>query len=357
MENFFNQSLLAWYKNHGRHDLPWQINPTPYKVWVSEIMLQQTQVSTVIPYFQRFINCFSSFKSLYEANIDQVLRLWSGLGYYARARNLHRCAQIVCQEFDGVFPCSVAELSQLPGIGRSTAGAILSFSMQVRAPILDGNVRRVLTRFYAVEGSVNDKQVSKKLWQLAEQNTPLEAYRHYNQAIMDLGATICTRSTPLCAQCPVQKNCSAFVQGRVKEFPYRNKVKPKAHKYVQMLMIRNPYGAWFLEKRPPTGIWGGLWSFPQCDLTQDVSEWCEKNLNGHIVWSQELPAFKHVFTHFELTIHPKLIHLNHENHFLNEPQDKIWYDLSHPAPGGFAAPVTKLFQVLIGKTWLASYTV
>ena len=267
MNNTFTKNLLQWFAQHGRHDLPWQSNPTPYRVWVSEIMLQQTQVSTVIDYYQRFMNTFSSIKSLSEAPSDEVLKLWSGLGYYARARNLHRCAQIICNEYGGEFPNTIAELVKLPGIGRSTAGAILSFSMQTRAPILDGNVKRVLTRYCAIEGLPGDQAVAAGLWDIAEQFTPADHYAQYNQAIMDLGATICTRHRPSCLLCPVNTDCQAYGQSRTHEFPQTAKTKKsRPKKSTQMLMIQNPDGRFWLEKRPPTGIWGGLWSFPQCEM-------------------------------------------------------------------------------------------
>ncbi len=250
MQKKFTENLLTWFQVYGRHDLPWQQNSTPYRVWVSEIMLQQTQVSTVIDYYQRFIKQFSSIELLSNASQDQVLSLWSGLGYYARARNLHQSAQIICSQYQGHFPQTIAELTQLPGIGRSTAGAILSFSMNVRAPILDGNVKRVLTRFQAIEGETSDKQIAEQLWNLAEQYTPQNNYAQYNQAIMDLGATVCTRHKPACERCPVMTDCQAYAQARTHEFPYSKKAsKTRPKKSTQMLIIKNSNGNVLLEKR------------------------------------------------------------------------------------------------------------
>lgn len=350
-DNIFTENLLQWYKIHGRHHLPWQINPTPYRVWVSEIMLQQTQVSTVYKYYQEFIKQFSSIKLLSEAKLDEVLKLWSGLGYYARARNLHRCAQIVCEQYGGEFPKTIEQLTQLPGIGRSTAGAILSFSMQVRAPILDGNVKRVLTRYEAVAGLTTDKAVLSTLWDIAEQHTPLDDYAPYNQAIMDLGATICTRHHPQCLQCPVKSGCQAYAHSTTHEFPQTaKKKKMRVQKSIQMLIIQNVDGKIWLEKRPPAGIWGGLWSFPQCDIPDvNLAEWRSRNLTEEILSQEHWVPFKHVFTHFDLTIHPIFLTINRPNPQIMEADTYFWYNIADPLPGGIAAPIAKLLKQLKGK--------
>jgi A/G-specific adenine glycosylase len=349
--NVFTENLLGWFQVHGRHHLPWQINPTPYRVWVSEIMLQQTQVSTVNKYYQSFIKQFSSIKSLSEAQLDDVLKLWSGLGYYARARNLHRCAQIVCEQYGGEFPKTIEQLTKLPGIGRSTAGAILSFSMQTRAPILDGNVKRVLTRYSAVAGAVTDKAVISLLWDMAEQYTPLDDHAHYNQAIMDLGATICTRHHPQCPQCPVRSSCQSYSNATTHEFPQTvKKKKARVQKSIQMLIIQNADGKIWLEKRPPTGIWGGLWSFPQCDITDaDISEWRRRHLPADVVSQENWTPFKHIFTHFDLTIHPVLLTINHQSFQIMEAETHFWYNIADPLPGGIAAPMAKLLKQLKGR--------
>jgi A/G-specific adenine glycosylase len=347
MKNVFTENLLIWFQKHGRHDLPWQQDPTPYRVWVSEIMLQQTQVSTVINYYQRFINKFSSIKLLADAPQDEVLTLWSGLGYYARARNLHRAAQIISQQYGGNFPQEVEELIKLPGIGRSTAGAIASFSMNIRAPILDGNVKRVLARYYAIEGVTSDSNILKRLWELAEQLTPLKNYAEYNQAIMDLGATICTRSKPVCGQCPAVSDCQAFAQSRVDKFPYPKKitrVRPK--KFTRMLIVKDTEGRIFLEKRPVTGIWGGLWSFPECTDDHSMSAWCAVYLNAQVLSVDPWPVFSHTFTHFELTIEPVIITAQLQGEMIMEATDKIWYHPCNKLPGGVASPVAKLLQQL-----------
>lgn len=346
----FTEALLSWYRLHGRHDLPWQKDPTPYRVWVSEIMLQQTQVSTVIDYYQRFMSQFLSVKSLSEAELDQVLGLWSGLGYYARARNLHRCAQIIFTQYHGEFPNNVDQLSELPGIGRSTAGAILSFSMGVRAPILDGNVKRVLTRYHAIEGSPSESAVNKRLWDLAECYTPNKNFSEYNQAMMDLGATICTRRNPTCQQCPVMSDCRAFNESRAHEFPYSKKSKRlRPKKTTHLLMIKTSSDEFLFVKRPPMGIWGGLWSFPECPMGEDIKTWCVQHLHLDISNIEHWPAFNHTFTHFDLTIQPVLLTISAQNNYrMMESSDKIWYKVSEPLPGGIAAPVSQLLTKLKG---------
>jgi A/G-specific adenine glycosylase len=349
MKNDFTKNLLAWFHAHGRHDLPWQQNPTPYRVWVSEIMLQQTQVSTVINYYHIFMNSFSSIRLLSEAHQDEVLSLWSGLGYYARARNLHRCAQTICDQHDGIFPQTVNELAELPGIGRSTAGAILSFSMNIRAPILDGNVKRVLARYYAIEGVTNDSAIIKQLWDTAEQLTPAENYAQYNQAIMDLGATICTRHKPACERCPVISSCQAYAQSRTQEFPLKKMSRSRPRKSTQMLIVKDTDGRIFLEKRPPAGIWGGLWGFPECESGEEIAAWCSHHLNAEVLTTEIWPAFSHAFSHFELMIHPVLITVKRRSGAVMEANTKIWYDFRQQLPGGVASPISKLLKQLKGS--------
>jgi len=251
--------VLAWYDSHGRRHLPWQQDTTPYRVWISEIMLQQTQVSTVIPYYERFLQRFPDVQALAAAPIDEVLHLWTGLGYYARARNLHKAAQLLVERFDGEFPETVEEVAGLPGIGRSTAGAILSLSRQQRAVILDGNVKRVLSRFHAV-GDTGSAQ-EKILWQHAEAHTPQKRVHHFNQVMMDLGATVCTRAKPACLLCPLQSHCAALKEGEPTAYPAKKAARAVPEKSTTLLVLLNAEGEVLLEQRPPAGIWGGLWSF------------------------------------------------------------------------------------------------
>lgn len=258
----FTRSVLRWYKKHGRHDLPWQKDINAYRVWVSEIMLQQTQVNTVIPYYERFMQTFPTVRDLAQADIDEVLHLWTGLGYYARARNLHKSARIIHTDHNNRFPDDLESIVALPGIGRSTAGAILSLALNQVAPILDGNVKRVLARYHRVEGWPGNKKTEQKLWQLAESVTPDKEFAAYTQAIMDLGATVCTRSNPLCDQCPVNNGCEARETGTQEQYPGKKPKKTLPVKQTIFTIIENDKGEVLLEKRLPQGIWGGLWSFP-----------------------------------------------------------------------------------------------
>lgn len=348
--NNFTQSILAWYHTNGRRDLPWKLQPTPYRVWVSEIMLQQTQVSTVIDYYQIFMERFSCIESLSEASLDEVLSLWSGLGYYARARNLHTSAKIIVHEQNGRFPQNLVELIKLPGIGRSTAGAILSLSMNIRAIILDGNVKRVLSRFHAVKGAPSEARILKQLWDLAEQETPLNDYDKYNQAIMDLGATICTRSKPLCHLCPVIDHCQAYALSQTNVYPQPKKKKVRYKKSVYVLILKNKDNHILLEKRPMVGIWGGLWSFPECEMTANIKDWCQQVLDLQIIQQKSLPIIIHQFTHFELLIQPVMLMVKSASTLrVMEGEPKVWYNLSAPLPGGIPAPVTKLLNTLKGE--------
>jgi len=343
MNTDFSQAVLNWFDEHGRHDLPWQTNKTPYRVWISEIMLQQTQVATVIPYYQRFMQRFPDVTALAQADQDEVLHLWTGLGYYARARNLHKCAQTVVEQYAGQFPKSVAELEALPGIGRSTAGAIASISMGVYAAILDGNVKRVLARFHAIEGWPGNKKVADEMWEIAQDYTPQKRTGDYTQAMMDLGATLCTRSKPGCEICPLHAQCEAYAQNRVKEFPHSKPKKDKPIKATQMLIIEHQ-GKVLLQQQPQSGIWGGLWIFPQQDINNSPAE--------HGLLAQQniasinlLEPFRHTFSHYHLDIHPVRIEL--ENHRASvQERAQIWYDLEHGANVGLAAPVKKLLETI-----------
>ena len=262
----FSTTVLDWFQHNGRKDLPWQQNPTPYRVWISEIMLQQTQVQTVIPYYQRFMARYPDVTSLAAAPIDQVLHLWTGLGYYARARNLHKAAQQVVESFGGEFPESLESLESLPGIGRSTAGAIAALAMQLKAPILDGNVKRVLTRYFAIAGYPESSTIKKQLWEIAETLLPQDPEKNiapYTQAMMDLGATLCTRSNPACDRCPLAENCEALRTNAIASYPGKKPKKALPVREVNMFIVRNTAGEVLLEKRPDSGIWGGLYSLPE----------------------------------------------------------------------------------------------
>jgi len=284
----FAAQILAFYEQHGRKDLPWQQNPTPYRVWVSEIMLQQTQVKTVIPYYQKFMDRFASVNQLAAAELDEVLHHWQGLGYYSRARNLHKCAQMVVDKFHGEFPDSLDQMESLPGIGRSTAGAILSLAMGKPAPILDGNVKRVLARVFLVEGWYGQSAVNKHLWQLTENYTPAENTGPFNQAMMDLGASFCSRSRPQCSQCPLAQECLAHIHGKTAEYPHKKPKKTIPTRHTRMLLNLDKRGQILLEKRPPSGIWGGLWSMPETQVETDATTLVDE--------------FQHTFTHFRLEV-------------------------------------------------------
>ena len=347
MSTSFSDTVLAWYEQHGRKHLPWQQNITPYRVWVSEIMLQQTQVATVIPYFERFMQRFPDVQSLAVAQQDDVLHLWTGLGYYARGRNLHKCAQTVVEQHDGEFPRSVEQLSELPGIGRSTAGAIASISMGIEAPILDGNVKRVLTRFFAVEGWPGITRVQNQLWDKATELTPSHSTRQYTQAMMDLGATLCTRSKPGCGLCPLAPQCAAHAQGREKDFPYSKPKKDKPVKDTVMLILRNPDGQILLRQRPQSGIWGGLYSFPEIAQLEDTQSWLATH-QAHVAETEVLNGFRHTFSHYHLDITPVLVSLQQPLNNVGESTEH-WYNPQHPAEIGLAAPVKKLLNLLAGS--------
>lgn len=341
----FAKKLLAWFDQYGRKDLPWQKNINAYRVWVSEIMLQQTQVTTVIDYFLRFMEHFPDVESLANAELNKVLHLWTGLGYYARARNLHKTAKLVCEQFAGQFPDDIDALQTLPGIGRSTAGAILAIAKQQAHPILDGNVKRVLTRYHAIAGWPGDNTVIKILWQLAEQDTPQQRVADYTQAIMDLGATVCTRSSPKCAQCPMQTNCQALAQGKATEYPHKKPKKEKPIKSTIHLMIMDDNKV-LLEKRPPTGIWGGLHSFLECSSTADMKPYCQQLLGYDIDIMENWEPFRHTFSHYHLDIQPVLIRINNRSDKIMDSERFFWYKLGLSNECGLAAPVKRLLQRL-----------
>ncbi len=338
----FSKRVLTWFHQHGRKDLPWQTNTSAYRVWVSEIMLQQTQVKTVIPYFERFMQRFDSIEQLANATTDEVLHLWTGLGYYARGRNLHKAAKIIRDQYDGQFPETLDEVIALPGIGRSTAGAILSIAKKQAHSILDGNVKRVLSRYFAIEGWPGNKAVETQLWQYADTLTPEQDTHHYTQAMMDLGATLCVRSKPKCDICPLQNTCLAYAQGRQAEFPNKKPKKAIPTKDVVMIMPMWQQQI-LLHKRPPNGIWGGLFGFYEVEGFEHVADLANK-LGLVDFEQQKLSIFTHTFSHFHLRIQPVILQLTNLPQLTVQESQQLWYDLRNPANVGLAAPTKNLFS-------------
>ena len=310
-KDHFAKRLLAWWDVHGRKDLPWQLNRTPYRVWVSEIMLQQTTVAAVVPYFERFMARFPDVETLADAGLDEVLHLWSGLGYYARARSLHRAAGIVVTDHGGRLPESQEALMALPGVGRSTAAAIAAQAFGRRAAILDGNVKRVLSRIHRVAGQPSSSATISVLWDLAEAHTPADRVADYTQAIMDLGATLCRRRDPSCPNCPVQDMCGAFAQGDIASFPERAVRRERRAERRRFFVLTAPDRTCYVEQRPNAGIWGGLWSPPERDADESVTRFLEALGVESVLVEQHntAPTIHHGFTHFDLDVEPVYIHL------------------------------------------------
>jgi A/G-specific adenine glycosylase len=335
--------LVAWHSQYGRHDLPWQRHPsaesTPYRVWVSEIMLQQTQVSTVIPYFERFMQRFPDVRSLADAPADEVLHLWTGLGYYARARNLQRAAQKIRDGYRGAFPATLEELMELPGVGRSTAGAILALSRGARHAILDGNVKRVLARHAGIEGAIDDAMTLAALWAQAEEHTPHVDVATYTQAIMDLGATVCTRAQPRCLACPLADDCRARIEHRTAELPGKKRARAARRSKRAVMLVARRADAVLLVRRPSSGIWGGLWCLPEFADLQGAALYAQRELS-----SATLADIEHSFTHFDLVITP-LVADCHGAAGVTE-SDALWYDLRNPARVGLPAPIKTLLGSL-----------
>lgn len=343
----FTVQLIAWQQAHGRHDLPWQNTRDPYAIWVSEIMLQQTQVATVIPYYQRFMARFPALADLAAAAEDEVLALWSGLGYYSRARNLHRAAQAVVANHGGRFPTDPAQIAELPGIGRSTAAAIASFAFGQRQAILDGNVKRVLTRRFGIEGYPGDKAVENALWRQAEALLPTEDVESYTQGLMDLGATLCTRAKPRCDACPVGEDCVARQEGRIQDFPAPKPRKALPQKEVAMLLLVC-HGEIYLEKRPPTGIWGGLWSLPEAAAGDDPTQAAARRFGVMVKSCLPLPVFTHTFSHFRLRIVPWRLEVRPDGKRAMEPGG-LWLNLEESRGAALPAPVKKLISSIQEK--------
>ena len=343
----FSNRLLDWFDEHGRKTLPWQDGKTPYRVWVSEIMLQQTQVSTVIPYYTRFMTEFPTVSDLAKAPLDQVLSLWTGLGYYARARNMHKAAQLVMDTYLGQFPSALEALEALPGIGRSTAGAIVTLGYGGWAPILDGNVKRVLARYHAIEGWPGKSDVVTQLWKVSELHTPKERTADYTQGIMDLGATLCTQKKPRCVDCPMSTDCQAHIQDRVADFPGKKPKKATPERSTIFIQCVDAQGLILLEKRAPTGIWGGLWSFPELSEDESLTHW----LSAHGLTlrddAQTRPRHSHTFSHFKLEITPIRCAVDLTNSRIADGQQCGWFTLRDALSLGLPAPVLKMLNSLI----------
>ena len=321
----FATQLIQWQKLHGRHQLPWQGTCDPYAIWLSEIMLQQTQVNTVIPYYQRFIACYPNITSLAQAPLDEVLALWSGLGYYARARHLHQAANIIVQDFQGHFPIEIDTIQSLPGIGRSTAAAISVFAYGQYHAILDGNVKRVFARYFGVERFPGEREIKDLLWKKAEELLPKskkpEPIKTYTQALMDLGATICIRHHPHCTDCPIQQRCFAFKHHRQDELPTPKPRKIPPRKAITALILIRQNNI-LLIKRPSSGIWGGLWSFPEMQIGENVHDYCTNHFDINVKSVMDLPILNHQFTHFKLDIHPQVCTVLSDSQF--KPGQELW---------------------------------
>lgn len=340
------KKILRWFDQHGRKDLPWQHNKTPFRVWVSEIMLQQTQVTTVIPYFLRFMQRFPDLATLANATEDEVLHLWTGLGYYSRARNLWRTAKIIQGNYQGKFPDEITALKELPGIGLSTAGAILAIAFEKRAVILDGNVKRVLTRLFGITAWPGEKKVTENLWEIANKLTPNNRVADYTQAIMDLGATLCVRGKPECGRCPLKNNCKAHELGIEKQLPRSKPQKTIPVRETTFLLLRDREFI-LLEKRPPAGVWANLWGFPEYKdefLLHQIKKFIAASFHFEIKKIQKLDAFRHTFSHFHLDILPVLAVGTRKKNFVQENNRFLWYDLNNPAEIGLPAPVKKLIH-------------
>jgi len=340
----FAERVIEWQQADGRHDLPWQNTRDPYLIWLSETMLQQTQVSAVVPYYRRFLARFPDMASLAVADQDEVLVLWSGLGYYARARNLHAAARMVVERHDGEFPQTIEDLIALPGVGRSTAGAISVFAFGARAPILDGNVKRVLARAFGIEGFPGEKAIETAMWARAETLLPERNVEIYTQGLMDLGASVCTRSRPRCDICPLQGDCVAKREGRIASLPTPRPRKPLPQKSTVMLILRRNREV-LLERRPAPGIWGGLWSFPEIADLGDAPGAMRIRFGAEVMAEGTLPAVHHGFTHYALTITPALLRVTQLALRAHSP-GLIWLTPADAIGAAVPAPVREILRQL-----------
>jgi A/G-specific adenine glycosylase len=340
----FAARIVAWQAKHGRHDLPWQRTRDPYRIWVSEIMLQQTQVATVIPYFERFIAAFPDVTALAAAPLERVLELWSGLGYYRRAHHLHAAARAIVAGHGGVFPRDPHAIAALPGIGRSTAAAIAAFAFGTRGAILDGNVKRVFARHAGIEGYPGTPSVATELWRIAEARLPSQGIEAYAQGLMDLGAAVCTRAKPRCAECPAASDCVALRDGRTDTLPSPRPGKPLPQRAVRVLLLERA-GELLLEKRPATGVWGGLWSLPELPLEADIVAACRQRFGATVAAGDSLPPIEHGFTHYRLTLHPQHIAVRRWPARAEEP-GLLWVGRADAIAAALPAPIRKLLRAL-----------
>ena len=343
-ETRFAERLLDWFDRHGRHDLPWQHPRTPYRVWLSEIMLQQTQVTTVVPYFLRFVEAFPSVAALAQASTDAVMAQWAGLGYYARARNLHAAAQLCVECHGGELPRDFDALLALPGIGRSTAGAILAQAWGEAFPILDGNVKRVLARFHGIEGHPGLPAVEKQLWKRARAHLPAVRLADYTQAQMDFGATLCTRRDPDCDACPLRADCVALATGRTAELPTPRPGKPLPERHAIALLAENPAGDVLLQRRPPAGIWASLWSLPEAADADAARAWFDAHLRGDYARGEALAPIAHAFTHYRLHLQPLRWRGLAAREAVRDNDDLRWVARDALASLGLPAPIRKLLD-------------
>ncbi len=335
--------LLRWFDKHGRHDLPWQRPRSAYRVWVAEIMLQQTRVATVIPYFRQFLKRFGSLRALANADIDDVLAAWAGLGYYSRARNLHRAAQLCLEHHGGRLPRDFDKLQALPGIGRSTAGAILAQAHELPFPILDGNVKRVLIRCHGLFGDPDSAALQQQLWQLAADHLPKRRIADYTQAIMDLGATVCTRNQPACRSCPLRKDCLACRDGLTDALPQRKATRSLPTRQTIMLILRDRDGRILLQRRPPNGVWAQMWSLPEViDETRAMEQVALScGTASKRIGFRRLPAFRHTFSHFHLQVTPLQMDIQPKSQ-INDDPDRRWLHPHQTDTIGIPTPVRKL---------------
>lgn len=346
----FTEPLLCWFDQYGRKNLPWQHPKSAYRVWISEIMLQQTQVKTVIPYFKRFMVSFPTLKHLANADEDAVLAQWSGLGYYSRARNMHKAAKIIIMNYEGQFPNAFSQLVQLPGIGPSTAAAIASLAFHQPTAILDGNVKRVLTRYFMIDGWPEQSKIKKQLWHLANQCMSKERSSDYTQAIMDLGATCCTVKQPTCSHCPVQKTCLSYLNKKVEHYPFRKAKKELPVKAQHFLLLYTTDNKIYLEKRPPIGLWGGLWCLPTLNSEEEPITYLSQHYDIHCVEAKPLPNFKHTFSHFHLHINPTAFKIEQTNHSGVNITGK-WFSHNELTSIGLAKPIHQIIYDFLAHSF------
>lgn len=346
LAQYVSEPLLGWFDQYGRHDFPWKHPGSAYRIWISEIMLQQTQVQTVIPYFERFVHSFPDIQQLAGASEDQVLAHWSGLGYYSRARNIHKTAQIICSQYQGQFPDQLTDLLRLPGIGESTAAAIASQAFHQPTAILDGNVKRVLSRYFMVDGPPGQAAVKKRLWQLAQACMSQTRCADYTQAIMDLGATCCTLSRPRCDQCPLRTHCRAHAQQRVSDYPVKQVKPPRPTRQEQFLLLHSDDRRIYLERRASPGLWGGLWCLPNIEQSCDPLQHIQQQYGLNCLDARELMSIKHSFSHFHLRILARAFQVQPDDMRNASGQ---WFALSELAGVGLAKPVNQIIRCFSGK--------